>query len=186
AITGSSLRLLGTPSRRPESPDTDRIVDIMRSHMAAEGMLQSGQPDRVLTEEELGELASGNKSFESIADSLSSSSKSSPKASKERQLGKVVIGSRKPPKALKTIHAMMTDTPEVTPVPYKTNFRSPTANRPIKMKRSKRREATSGSVDYIRPMSSTNYGGLYVISSYKEEHPVHQAAPPHPSELPPA
>lgn len=175
-LTG--LALHGTGQGSPDSPDTGRIVHIMRSQMVAEGNLQSNQPERVLTEEELAELASHEKSFESIADSLSSKDRKPVKLPRgPRQLGKVMIGSRKPPKALKTTHPDMAGPPDMMAVPYKkTNFMNPTRARPLKVKAAEeriRKEEAGKATEEIRPLSSTNYGGLYVISSYKDEHPYH-------------
>jgi hypothetical protein len=165
---------------RPASADSQKLVHHVKLQLMAEGKLQSSQPDKILTDEELQTLATNNKSFDSIADSISSSKSSSYRVAKPpRDLGKVVIGSRKPPIALKTTHADMISGPYDTPVPFKRPPKyGPGSNalkKPIKKCPAATPPLSAG--EKVRPLSSTNYGGLYVISSYKDEHPMHKAFP---------
>lgn len=175
---------------RPASADSQKLVHHVKLQLQAEGKLQSSQPDKILTEEELQNLASNKISFESIADSLSSASKSSFRVARApRNLGKVVISNRKPPIALKTTHADMTNGPYDAPVPYKKPPKYGPGSSAVKRTGAKKtyRDATPplSTSEKIRPLSTTNYGGLYVISSYKEEHPSHQAFTPPPAKTPP-
>mmetsp|Transcript_16021 Transcript_16021/g.24164 ORF Transcript_16021/g.24164 Transcript_16021/m.24164 type:complete len:622 (-) Transcript_16021:86-1951(-) len=160
---------------RPCSPPTAYFMNAIKTELAASGNLQSVQPDKVLTDEELLDLAAHDKTFDSIADSLSCSSGSSKRRNSlktrkqisPRHLGQVVVGSRKPPRALKTVPAVLDGNPDCTPVPYSKHIMSPNHSRKLGGRERPKTEAHMLEKAVKLPLSSTNYGDLYVVSSYK-------------------
>jgi len=159
---------------RPCSPPTMYFMNAVKSELEANGNLQSEQATAVLDNEEGSEFDGHQKSIESLADSLSSSSVSSKlrcfstkeKKGSPRKLGRVAAGRRKPPK-VKTVPVVLDGNLDCTPVPYSQHIISPSHSGKHVSRERPKREGSRHGPSCSLPLSSTSYGDLYVVSSYK-------------------
>jgi hypothetical protein len=127
---------------RPDSPSS-LSVRALHQHMSAEHLLPSMQPDKAISDAELQRLGARATSCDRLRGS-------------KHPLGKVAVASRRPPRSLKTHRGGVQ--------------RAESQDTEVVLAGRRAANAAAGQEqDALLPtLSSTNYGGMYVISSYKD------------------